>query len=137
MNKRAILIYLSLTAAPFIASLASAAPILDSKGIPANTTCRPKVNAAGAADITQPVLHFDKIIFAITDKLQAVNPDEQSALEKIPFNTELDIKVKDDPRTVADLKGKVLSFLGAVSNPQFYPAIRIIDVEYGVVICPK
>lgn len=124
-------------AALFASQVMAAVPVVDNIGKAANASCKPAVNAAGAASLTQPLLHFDKIIFAITDKLQAINPDEQGNLEKLPRNTELDIKVIDNPRTVADLRGKVLSFLGAVPSPEFYPAIKIIDVDYAVIVCPK
>jgi len=130
-------------ASVLFASQAFAVPPVDNIGKPANSTCKPrgKTDAAGAVmpSAIQPVLHFDKIIFAVTDKLlsQTDNTEDQARLDRIPRNTELDIKVLDDPRTVADLKGKVLSFLGAQNNQQFYPAIRIIDVEYVSVICPK
>jgi hypothetical protein len=37
---------------------------------------------------------------------------------------------------VADLEGKVLTFLGAADTPENRAAIRISDVEYAV-ICPR
>jgi hypothetical protein len=51
----------------------------------------------------------------------------------VPRLTELDIKVKDNPKTVADLKGKVLTFLGAATTATNRALIRIVDVEYAVI----
>jgi hypothetical protein len=51
----------------------------------------------------------------------------------LPPNSPLDIKVLDDPRTVADIKKKVLDFLKVPYNQQTRNAITIIDVEYETV----
>ena len=79
--------------------------------------------------------HADKIIFVLTGFLQAALPGDQPDLDKVPRNTELDIKVIDDPKTVADLKGKVLTFLGALDIPPNREAVRIMQVQYAMV-CP-
>lgn len=50
------------------------------------------------------VRHWEKIIVVITDSSVA----RQFG---VPHNSELDIKVLDDPEEVADLKGKVRGFL--------------------------
>jgi hypothetical protein len=106
-------------------------PVVDGLGRPAGVLC--EVTLAG-----EPVraVHMDKVIFHITDLLLAVVAGDQAALNAVPRNTRLDIKVLDDPRTVADLKGKVLSFLGAVDGPINRERIVIDDVDYAVV-CPN
>jgi hypothetical protein len=43
--------------------------------------------------------------------------------------------VIDDPKTVADLKGKVLTFLGALDFPPNRESVRIMQVQYAMV-CP-
>jgi len=139
MNKRSILFF-PISVAAFVlysAQTLAAVPLVDGKGVPAVATCAPTVSGT----VGEPVRHFDKIIFMITNRLVAANTADQPALDKIPLNTELDIKVKDNPRTVADLKGKVLTFLGAADSS--LPTgvdnrlnIRIIDVEYAVICAP-
>jgi len=139
MNKRSILFF-PISVAAFVlysAQALAAVPTIDPRGVPAVAACPP--TAAGTNG--SAVLHFDKIIFMVTGKLIAANPNDQPALDKVPFNTELDIKVKDNPRTVADLKGKILTFLGAadLSSPIANDNrlnIHIINVEYAV-ICGK
>jgi hypothetical protein len=106
-------------------------PPVDSIGQPATVVCQ---TLPGGAQV--PAAHMDKIIFHITDVLAAANPADQAALNAVPRNTRLDIKVLDDPRTVADLKGKVLTFLGAVPNAVDRNYTTIDEVEYAV-ICPS
>ncbi|NJO13023.1 MAG: hypothetical protein HC872_05670 [Gammaproteobacteria bacterium] len=86
----------------------------------------------------QPVraVHMDKIIFHLTGELVAANPNDQPQLDAVPQNRRLDIKVLDDPRTVADLKAKVLTFLGAALIPPNFNTVVIDDVDYAVV-CPN
>ena len=50
--------------------------------------------------------------------------------------TQLDIKVLDDPTTVADIEKKVLDFLKLPDNEQNRDAIAILDVEYAI-ICAR
>ncbi|SJM93448.1 exported hypothetical protein [Crenothrix polyspora] len=107
----------------------SAVPPVDVKGVPALATCAPSAP-------NQQVLHFDKIIFIIKEKLLAASTIDQNQLSALPLNSELDIKVKDNPRTVADLKGKILTFLGAALDEKNRLKIQVIDVEYAV-ICAK
>lgn len=58
-------------------------------------------------------------------------------LNALPRNTDLDIKIIDNPRTVADLESKVLSFLGAQpGNAVNRQLLRISDVEYTTIVCP-
>lgn len=115
----------------FFASQASAAvPALDTVGRPASMQCTPADKVFGR------IYHSDKIIFKILPGfLQPVNLADGSALNQLPRNTELDIKVFDDPRTVAGLKGKVLSFLGAQRNATNASRILIVDVEYATSPC--
>jgi hypothetical protein len=69
--------------------------------------------------------------------LVAANPNDQQALSSLPFNTDLDIKVRDNPKTVADLVGKVLSFLGASATAQNASSIVIKNVVYAAATCPQ
>lgn len=88
-----------------------------------------------AAGAKVEAVHVDKIIFMLTGTLQALNPVDQEDLNAIPRQVELDIKVLDNPRRIADLRGKVLSFIGAVDLPTYRQFVKIIDVDYAVV-CP-
>ena len=84
--------------------------------------------------------HWDKIIFQILrDPSKTINPDY--------LKTPLDIKVLDDPTSVANLVVKVKEFIAAngiavVSGTTFDPTIvpqlkiDIIDVEYAIVCIP-
>lgn len=105
-------------------------PRVDPRGKPARILCR---NTPGG----QPVYaqHADKIIYSITGLLIAIDPQDQAALDAVPRGTALDIKVLDDPSTIADLKGKILSFMRALDTPPARAAIQIIDVDYAMV-CP-
>jgi hypothetical protein len=107
----------------------AAVPPVDSVGKPAIIRCGTNNGAVVRAS------HADKIIFALVGFLQAQLPDDQPALDKVPRNTQLDIKVLDDPRTVADLSGKVLTFLGAADTPANREGVRILEVKYAMV-CP-
>jgi len=85
------------------------------------------------------VEHWDKIIFIIDEDESDVIPEEL-------LETELDIKVRDDPGTVSDIKGKVRAFLedGFLVDPTgdfivLTPEevaeleLEIVDVEYAIV----
>jgi hypothetical protein len=68
--------------------------------------------------------HWDKIVFKI------VSPQVASQAG-LPANTELDIKVIDDPRKVVDVKQTVLNL---IKVPQAQRnSIEIVDVEYAIV----
>jgi hypothetical protein len=108
----------------------SAVPPVDPIGQPAIVVC--KLLPSGPVR----AVHMDKIIFHIADDLIAANPGDQLQLNAVPKHTPLDIKVLDDPRTVADLKAKVLTFLGAAVTSANRNAIYIRDVDYAVV-CPN
>jgi hypothetical protein len=129
-----------------LCSVASAAALIVAAIIPATASAvvppvdavgRPAVIRCGATPAGAPVYasHADKIIFVLSGGLAAQNPAEQGALNAIRRDTELDIKVLDNPRTVADLKGKVLTFLGAVDNAASRAGVKITSVEYAMV-CP-
>lgn len=106
-------------------------PVVDRIGKPAAIKCGFSANGASIA-----AAHADKIIFALLGGLQAVDPADQGALNQVPRNTELDIKVLDNPRNIADLRGKVLSFLGAVDNADARLQVKIFEVQYAMV-CPS
>ena len=105
-------------------------PPVDPGGRPARILCG---NTAGGQQVF--AAHADKIIFTLSGALVAQQQADQAALNAVPRDTELDIKVLDDPRTIADLKGKVLSFIRAVDNAAARAAVKIIDVDYAMV-CP-
>ena len=136
MNKHFKEVSLLVIAAVFFVDQAMAVPV-ERIGKFANITCKPKLTDTGDPSLEQNVLHFDKIIFKIIGQLKARNINNQTNLNNLPRSTELDIKVADNPRAVADLKAKVLSFLGAESTETYYPSIVITDVEYVAIVCPK
>ena len=86
----------------------------------------PKVYAQSQAEVCPPgnVQHWDKIVFYIA------SPDLARRLN-LPMNTELDIKVLDDPLKVADLKQKVLTFLNAPD--ELRSSIQILEVRYAII----
>ncbi|MCI0736818.1 MAG: hypothetical protein L0Y50_11220 [Beijerinckiaceae bacterium] len=133
MNKWSMFLSLVVATTPVVfADLASAAvPPVDRAGKPALTVCP-------TAGPPNTIFHFDKVIFQIgAGNLVPIIAADAAQLNALPRTTGLDIKILDNPRTVADLKGKVLSFLGAqpslAANRQL---IRIDEVEYAVVRCP-
>jgi hypothetical protein len=129
MNKWSTLLSLALFATHVLSSSQALAvvPPVDHTGLPAAARC-----LAGDAQI--PVLHFDKIIFRVlAGQLVPIVPADAAQLNAVPRLTALDIKIRDNPRTVADLKGKVLTFLGAVPNAANRALILIDDVEYAVI----
>jgi hypothetical protein len=106
-------------------------PIVDGVGAAAKVLCKVLPNGTQVTAV-----HMDKIIFRIVGPLTAVNAADQMALDLVPDQTTLDIKVLDDPATVADVKGKVLTFLGAADSAVNRGSIKIDDVDYAVV-CPN
>ena len=126
-------LYASMAAASTLAAgwANATVPTVDPIGQPAIVVCKvlPNGNQVRA-------VHMDKVIFHITGELDAANPNDQPQLDAVPRNSRLDIKVLDDPRTVADLRAKVLTFLGAALTPPNRNAIVIDDVDYAVV-CPN
>lgn len=112
------------------ATSSAVVPPVDSVGRPAQIRC-------GTSPAGAPIFaaHADKIIFTLSGAIQAQLPADQAALNAMPRNTELDIKVLDNPLTVAGLKGKVLTFIGAVNSAPNRAAVKIIDVDYAMV-CP-
>jgi hypothetical protein len=72
------------------------------------------------------VQHWDKIVFSIKNS-------EIAREFNVTARTPLDIKVLDDPNTVADIKLKVLDFLKMPDDEKFRKSITIIDVEYATI----
>jgi hypothetical protein len=70
------------------------------------------------------VQHWDKIEFMInsTELAQSLN---------LTANTELDIRIKDDPKNVTDLKQKVLDFINSPNATR--DDISIMDVDYAAI----
>jgi hypothetical protein len=128
LNSR-LLVLAGFTALPLLSQ--AAVPPVDAIGRPAVVVC-----AVTAAGVPIRTAHMDKIIFQVVADLKAQLDADQAALDAVPKKTDLDIKVIDNPTTVADLEGKVLTFLGAADTPENRDAIRISDVEYAV-ICPR
>ena len=73
---------------------------------------------------TKDVQHWDKIVFFI------LTPDLAKKVN-LPVNSELGIKVLDDPHKVADIKQKVLTFLEVTNEPR--SSIQIVNVEYSII----
>ena len=131
MKKSTLLAVLIATTALAAADVANAVvPSVDHSGKPALSAC-----PAGAA---RRVYHFDKVVFQLAPgNLVPIAAADVGPLNALPRNTDLDIKVIDDPRTVADLESKVLSFLGAQpANANNRQLLRITDVEYASIVCP-
>ncbi len=132
MKKSTMLsVVIATTTTAAAADVASAAvPRVDRVGKPALLVC-----PAGAPE---RIFHFDKVIFQLsTGNLVPIIAADAAALNALPRSTDLDIKIIDDPRTVADLESKVLSFLGArPSDPNNRQLLRISDVEYTAIVCP-
>jgi hypothetical protein len=131
LNSRLIrkLVMAGFVAVPMLAQ--AAVPPVDGNGRPAVVICG--VTPAGVPIRTA---HMDKIIFQILGDLKAQLEADQPALDAVPKKTDLDIKVIDNPTTVADLEGKVLTFLGAADTPDNRALLEVKDVEYAV-ICPR
>ena len=106
-------------------------PQVDPIGQPAVVICKVLPNGQQVKAV-----HMDKIIFHLTGELVAANPNDQMQLDAVPRNRKLDIKVLDDPRTVADLKAKVLTFLGAALTPANFQLTVVDEVAY-VAVCPN
>ncbi|MGQ0594887.1 MAG: hypothetical protein ACT4QB_20300 [Gammaproteobacteria bacterium] len=111
------------------APVAAVVPPLDTAVTPATRSC-------GRDPSTGRILrlrHFGHIIFVVTQPLFAANDADQAALSQLPLQSELAIKVADNPRQVADLKGKVLRFLAASDVAQNRQRVQIVDVSYAAV----
>jgi hypothetical protein len=107
----------------------TAVPPVDRVGRPALTVC--------PAGPPRRIFHFDKVIFQIAPgNLVPTIAADGPALNALPRDSDLDIKVRDDPTTIAGLEGKVLSFLGAANNNNNRNLLKISDVEYTSVVCP-
>ena len=103
---------------------------VDKIGRPAKIRCT--VMADGTPVFAE---HADKIVFRLTGPIQAQTPADQPALDAIVRNSKLDIKVLDNPETIADLKGKVVSFIGGMDNAASRSFVTIDEVKYAMV-CP-
>lgn len=87
-------------------------------------TTQPELNVQTNVCAEAGVQHWDKIVFMITDPKLASKAN-------VTANTELDIKVLDDPQKVADLKQKVMNFIGTPNGNK--SSIKIVDVEYAII----
>lgn len=114
----------------------AAVPPVERKGGQAVVIC--PTSATGATTPAK-AYYSDKIVFMIVDKLISANTADQQALSALPLNTPLDVKLRDNPGAVADIKSKVLSFLGASvdANSGNAQKINVISVEYSAIVCPK
>ncbi len=70
------------------------------------------------------IKHWDMIVFSINDPALAKKLN-------LTTNTELDIKVLDDPLKVAVVKQKALDFLRVPIATK--AAIKIVDVDYAII----
>jgi len=96
----------------------------DSKTVSVIQIDKPTTTTPQAVCPEENVKHWDKIVFMVTSPVLAKKAH-------VSANTELDIKVLDNPKEVADLKQKVLNFLGVPNENK--TSLRIIDVEYAIV----
>ncbi|NOU20762.1 MAG: hypothetical protein HOO93_03065 [Methyloglobulus sp.] len=109
----------------------SAVPQVEAVGRGAITTCPAIANTA-------QVYHSDKIVFMIGNgNLQPLVAADFAALNAMPRLTELDIKIRDNPKAVANLKAKLLFFLGAANTAENRSLIKIVNVLYATAVCPK
>jgi hypothetical protein len=130
MRKSTLLSVLIATTTVAAANAAYAAvPPVDRTGRPALTTC--------PTSTVDRIWHFDKVVFQLaTGNLTPIQAVDFNALNALPRNTDLDIKILDIPTAVADLESKVLSFLGAnPNNANNRNFLRIRFVEYSAVAC--
>jgi len=114
----------NLGSAPYSSILASQPNAFGQFTWEIDITTKPEINEQTSACAKGNVQHWDKIVFMITDPKLATKAN-------VTANTELDIKVLDDPKKVADLKQKVLNFLGDAKGNK--STIRIVDVEYAII----
>ncbi|MGH8586288.1 MAG: hypothetical protein ACREWE_08945 [Gammaproteobacteria bacterium] len=98
----------------FSGPAAAVVPSLDTRVTPATTSCGKDPSTGRSLRLR----HFSDIIFVVSQPLFAANGADQSALSQLPLQTELAIKVADNPKQVVDLKGKVLRFLAAADVGQ-------------------
>ncbi len=111
----------------------SAVPPVETVGRGAITTC-PSTTISGQAQ----VYHSDKIVFMIGQgNLQPLIAADFAALNALPRLIEFDIKIRDNPLAIADIKAKVLSFMGAANTVANRDLLKITDVEYATAVCPK
>ena len=104
---------------------------------PVDRVGRPALIICPAAAPPQAIFHFDKVIFQLAPgNLFAINANDAAALNALPRDTDLDIKIVDNPKTVAALEAKVLSFLGARNIEVNRDKLTISDVELSSVVCP-
>lgn len=127
-------VLMCLASALFSQQSSAAVPAIDSAGLPAYTVC--PASATGAV-VPATIYHSDKIVFQVIGQLQAKDSVDQPKLSALPLNIDLDIKVRDNPKVIANIVGKVLSFLGAGLTAENAKAILIKDVTYAAATCPK
>jgi hypothetical protein len=133
MNAFRMMTILLAAASLYVGQVSAAVPPVEVKGVAALVNCPTALNIP-------TIYHFDKIVFLITGQLHTppnASDADKRALSNLPLNTELDIKVRDNPRAVANLKAKVLTFLGAALDLENANFILIKEVEYTAVLCPK
>jgi DNA-binding beta-propeller fold protein YncE len=72
------------------------------------------------------IQHWDKIVFKITSA-------DIARKANMPVDSELDIKILDNPKEVSDIKKKVLDFLHIADKPEARSAIRIISINHTII----
>lgn len=129
MKKSTLLSLVIATTAVAAANVAyGAVPPVDKQGRPALTTC-PRTTV-------DRIWHFDKVVFQLAGgDLIPINPNDGAALKALPRNTDLDIKIYDNPQTISDLESKVLTFLGAQPSAGNRQLLGIKSVLYSAVVC--
>jgi YVTN family beta-propeller protein len=74
----------------------------------------------------ESIQHWDKIVFKITSLDVAGNVN-------LPVDSELDIKVLDNPNVIIDIKKKILDFIHIPDTPEARGALLIISVDHSIV----
>lgn len=135
MNRHSIVSVALLIALPLLCPLEAGAaaltvtvPIVENKGIPAVGIC-------GSTAAIPVAYYSDTIVFDITGQLIAGVSTDQAKLNLLPRGTPLDIKIRQSPSMLSDLKAKILSFLGAKTDFQNAQAITITSVTSAAVVC--
>src|SRR5215210_6161247 len=72
------------------------------------------------------VQHWDKIVFKVTS-------NDIASSANLPIDSELDVKIVDNPKEVADIKKKVLDFIHIADTPEARRAIEIISINHSII----
>jgi len=89
-------------------------------------------NGEIARTVPQFVQHWDKIMFTLENEIK-----NAAGVVVLPADTELDIKVLDDPTEISNVKEKVQKFISdKTSETVPLDEITIKDIEYAIICAP-